>query len=318
MKKISTISSIIFSLFLVFSCDNPAEEVQPEVQDELSRRSELYKSSKVTGLIQIAFKGKGGKGTVEDKYVFASFAAHDSALKSSKRRFSPAKGFFLFTVFKSDFSPERKIMAQVIDVGFGNQDEKKAWFFAEAITDTKCDASEHGSCSDSDHTDGGCSHDDEDSTHDGGCSHDTGTEHDDTGTDTGCDHDDTGTDTGCDHDDTSGAEHDDHDAEGGCDHDDTGDDTGCDHDDTGTDHDSGAGGKPGDKGGKGRQCRVGQYLVAKMHDKGSPGTNDGITWKWFKSLDGFLIENEPGHLCKKEILKGNLTVHMVKIREANH
>ena len=131
MKKISTISSIIFSLFLVFSCDNPAEEVQPEVQDELSRRSELYKSSKVTGLIQIAFKGKGGKGTVEDKYVFASFAAHDSALKSSKRRFSPAKGFFLFTVFKSDFSPERKIMAQVIDVGFGNQDEN--------ISDLGCD-----------------------------------------------------------------------------------------------------------------------------------------------------------------------------------
>jgi hypothetical protein len=53
-------------------------------------------------------------------------------------------------------------------------------------------------------------------------------------------------------------------------------------------------------------------VVAKMHDMGSPGTDDGITWKWFKNLDGFTIESEPKHLCKKVILKGNLAVHIAK------
>ena len=215
-------------------------------------------------------------------------------------------------MFKSDYTPERKIVAKVIDVGFG--DDKKAWVFAEVTSDTKCDTSDHSGCSDSGHTDGGCSHDDEDSTHDEGCSHDTGTEHDDSGTT----HEDTGTDGGCDHDDTetehddTGTVHDDTESEGGCDHDDTETDEGCDHDDTGTDHDEGSGGKPDDKGGKGKQCRVGQSVVIKMHDKGSPGINDGITWKWFENLDGFSIESEPKRLCKKIILNGNLTVHIAK------
>ena len=303
MRKLSFVSSIFFTLLLVFGCENPAEEIQPEVQDELSHRSSWFKASKVTGFVQVEWKGKGGSGTVEDKLVFASFAAHESVLRSSKSRFSPPKGFFFFSVFKSDYTPERKIVAKVIDVGFG--DDKKAWVFAEVTSDSKCDTSDHSGCTDSDHTDGGCSHDDEDSTHDEGCSHDTGTEHDDSGTV----HDDTGADGGCDHDD-SGTVHDDTESEGGCDHDDTETDEGCDHDDTGTDHDEGSGGKPDDKGGKGKQCRVGQYVVIKMHDKGSPGINDGITWKWFENLDEFSVESEPEHLCKKIILKGNLTVHI--------
>lgn len=282
MKKLSFTCTVFLMLFFVFSCENPAEEIQPEVQDELSRNLFSFKASKVTGFVNVEWKGKGGSGTTEDKLVFASFAAHESTVRSSKKRIVPAKGFFTYAVYKSDFSIERKILAKVMDVGFGNEEEKKAWFFAEIISDTKCDSSDGSGCGDSDHEEGGCSHDD-DGTHDEGCSHDD-----------------------------SGEVHDETDTEGGCDHDDTDTDGGCDHDDTGTEHDEGSGGKPDDKGGKGKECRVGQFVVVKMHDKGSPGTNDGITWKWFNNLDGFSIDIEPGHLCKKTILKGNLTVHTAK------
>jgi hypothetical protein len=276
MKKLSFFYSIWISLFLIFSCDNPVTDLQPVLLDEVILETSPIKSSKVTGSVQVAWKGKGGSGMVEDKLVFASFDAHESSY-SSKKGFVPAKGSFNFTVFKTDFSPEREIVAKVMEVGFSSPlDKNCGWFFAEVVSDTKCDASDGSGCSDTDHTDGGCSHDD--STHDGGCSHDTDTEHPDTGTDGGCSHDETETDTG------------------------------CDHDDSGTDHDGGSGGKPDNKGGKGKQCRVGQYVVAKMHDKGTPGINDGITWKWFKNIDGYSIEIEPKHLCQKTILDGNLTV----------
>jgi hypothetical protein len=292
MKKLSSISAVLFMLFFVFSCDDPAEEMQPTIDDELSCRPFFTKPSKVTGFVKVEWKGKGGKENDEQKHVFASFVAHESTIKSARRKFVPPRGFFLFSVYKEDYTLERKIVAKVLDVGFGDPADKKAWLFAEVISDTKCESSDHSGCSDSDHTDGGCSHDD-DGSHDGGCSHDDGgTVHDDSDSGGGCSHDDS-------------------DSEGGCSHDD-GTDEGCDHDDTDSDHDSGSGGKPDDKGGKGKKCRVGQYLVAKMHDKGSPGVNDGITWKWFENLDGFSIESEPKHLCKKEILKGNLTVHIAK------
>jgi hypothetical protein len=286
MKKLSFFFSIWISLFLIFSCDNPVADLQPEMLDELIHKTTPIKASRITGSVQVAWKGKGGSGMVDEKLVFVTFDALESISHSSKNEFVPAKGSFTFSVFKHDYTPEREIVAKVLDVGFSSPlDKKCGWFFAKVISDTKCDSSDDSGCSDSNHTDGGCSHDD-DSTHDGGC------DHDDTGTDTGCDHDDTGTDTGCDHDDT-------------------GTDTGCDHDDTGTDHDGGSGGKPDDKGGKGKLCRVGQIVVAKMHDKGTPGINDGITWKWFESLgEDFPIDIEPKHLCQKTILEGNLTVQI--------
>jgi hypothetical protein len=290
---------------------------------ELGDNASMFKASKVTGSVRVAWKGKGGNTPAENKLVFASFEAQESVFHASKNKYSPPKGSFLFSVFKDDYTPEREITASVIDVGF-DKEAKKAWFFAEVISDTKCDASDHSGCSDTDHTEGGCSHDD--STHDGGCSHDTGTDSADHDSGGGCSHDDTGSTDhdsggGCSHDDTGSTDHDsgggcshddtgstDHDSGGGCSHDDTDSATGCDHDDGS--HDTGSGGKPDDKGGKGKQCRVGQYVVAKMHDKGSPGTNDGITWKWFINLDGFTIDGEPKNLCKKEILDGNLTVHI--------
>lgn len=280
MKKLSFISSIFISIFLVFGCDNSAEEILPEIQDELSISPKSQKPLKVTGDVQVAWKGKGGSGMVEEKLVFVSFDAQESVTSPSKKEPVSAKGYFFFSVLKSDNTVERNIEAKVLEVGFGHHpDGPKAWIFAEVTSDSKCGASDHSGCDGSDHTDGGCS-DDDDGTHDGGCTHDTGSIHDDTGTDGGCDHDDTETDSG------------------------------CDHDDTDTDHDEGSGGKPDDNGGKGKQCRVGQHVVAKMHDKGSPGISNGITWKWFDNLDGFSIESEPKSLCKKTILAGNLTVHI--------
>ena len=287
MRKLSFISSIFISLFLVFGCENPAEEVQQDFQNELSGGPNSDQASKITGSVQVEWKGKGGSGMVVEKLVLVNFDAHEAV--GSKL----AKGSFTFSVWKSENELEREIVAKVMDVGFGNSAEKKGWFFAEVISDTKCDSEGHtggDGCSDSgNHEEGdGCSdsgdHEDGDTTHDGGCSHD------DTGT----------VEESC--------------GGGGTDMGGEGED-GTMHDDTGTEHEEGMGGKPDDKGGKGKQCRVGQYVVVKTHDKGSPGTNDGITWKWFDSLDGFSIESEPQKLCKKTILAGNLVVHIAKTKK---
>jgi hypothetical protein len=137
---------------------------------------------------------------------------------------------------------------------------------------------------------GGDSHDD------GGCSHDDG------GTDDGgCSHDDGGTD------------------DGGCSHDDGGtDDGGCSHDDGGTDDGGCSGG--GGTGGhgayhvSGQDPRVGQIIVGKLHDGGTPAVDlDGITWKWFHPENPNLPSIDDiaawPHLCKKTIIGGNLKIH---------
>ena len=123
---------------------------------------------------------------------------------------------------------------------------------------------------------------------------------------------------GCDgHDDGT---HDD----GGCSdgtHDDgTHDDGGCSdgtHDD-GTHDDGGCSGGGGDTthggaGISGKDPRVGQIVVVKVHDLGTPATNgDGIGWKWL--APGTLVDLgvEPKCMCKKEIVGGNLVVHPSK------
>lgn len=100
--------------------------------------------------------------------------------------------------------------------------------------------------------------------------------------------------------------------DGGCSHDDTGDDEGCsDHETGDNSHDGGHGsGNPL----SGKNCRVGQLIVVKVHDGGTPGFNlDGLTWKWFDPNADFVpsIENidDWPHLCKKTILEGNIVVH---------
>jgi hypothetical protein len=59
---------------------------------------------------------------------------------------------------------------------------------------------------------------------------------------------------------------------------------------------------------------VGQLIVVKIHDVASPGSaGDGITWKWFPGDSGLSPQISEAatwpHLCKKEIVEGNLTVH---------
>lgn len=111
----------------------------------------------------------------------------------------------------------------------------------------------------------------------------------------------------------------------GCTGHDSGHDSGCSGDD-GETHDEGCegsggqGGQGGNGGGgaNGKSCRLGQVLVVKVHDVGTPGINgDGITWKWFDPLDERVVDNKLEsipvdswpHLCKKTILEGNLVVH---------
>lgn len=107
-----------------------------------------------------------------------------------------------------------------------------------------------------------------------------------------------------------------------CDHDDPGDT--CDDSDDGTDHggshdegclggDEGHGGSNGSV--SGQNCRIGQILAVKVHDVATPATNgDGITWKWFNPAGNATPQNTLNvtdwpHLCRKEILGGNLVVH---------
>lgn len=81
------------------------------------------------------------------------------------------------------------------------------------------------------------------------------------------------------------------------------------HDDS--DHGGGCG---SDDSAQGNQSRVGQTLGVKVFDGGSPGTNgDTIGWKWFSannpntpSLDNGAWEE----MCLKEIIAGNLVVHL--------
>lgn len=107
---------------------------------------------------------------------------------------------------------------------------------------------------------------------------------------------------------------------------------GCDGHDGGDGSDGGCSGGGGHSGGgsvPGKESRVGQVVVVKVHDRSSPGDpadedtpGDGITWKWYL-LDSWawktaeeqgepllgVIEEWP-HLCKKEIIGGNVVVHM--------
>lgn len=187
-------------------------------------------------------------------------------------------GTFIFSVLKSDSTIHRVI---TIDLDWVYVDEisNKAWFKGVVISDTKgCGGNGHG-----DHADG-C----EDS---GGCSGNESGEHSE-----GCTGHDSGHDSGCSGDD--GETHTD----------------GC----GGSGGMGSEGGMGGDGGMRvnGKNCRIGQVMLVKVHDVGTPGTNgDGITWKWFDhddpnvtNLNSSNVGSWP-HLCKKTILNGNLVVH---------
>jgi len=185
------------------------------------------------------------------------------------------KGEIIYQVTKPDLTPHREIRATITGL---KVIEKKAWFIGVVISDTKgCSGDGSGghdsNCSASVNS-GGCG--DESDGHDGGCS--------DGGTDEGgCS--DGGTD------------------EGGC-------------TDGGMGEEGGGSGSPGGDMGNplsGKNCRLGQIIAVKVHDVGTPGINDGLTWKWFNPNAEFVptIDNtiDWPHLCKKTIIAGNITVH---------
>jgi len=307
MKTIKTIVAIIFAVFVTTGCekDPPGfnmglsdgiNELNPYLTGELKARG--LSAPKATGSVEFIWKGgeKGGEmgNKPENLLAFFEFVAQEPTATQ------PAKGEIIYTVTKMDTTLHREIRAEVFDVLVDNVGNK-AWFIGRVVSDTKgCGGNGSGGhetgCSDSGHTDeGGCG---DDTSHDGGCSHDE--------TDEG----------GC-GDDTT------HD-EGGCGDDTTHDEGGCSGDTSDEGHTGGMGGEPGgsgapggaDKGNplSGKNCRIGQLIVVKVHDVSTPGADgDGLTWKWF-SPDGSFVpatDNIPywPHLCKKTIIAGNLVIH---------
>ena len=90
------------------------------------------------------------------------------------------------------------------------------------------------------------------------------------------------------------------------------DDVGHDESCSGEDHEGGPGGSTQISG---KNCRMGQIIAVRLQDGGTPGTNgDDIAWKWFSALDASVPNIQSPdtwpHLCTKEILSGNLAVHV--------
>jgi hypothetical protein len=307
-------------------------------------------TTKATGLVEIIWP-KSLKQEVpegEEKLAFVELTAFPATADN------PVRGSFTFRVLNLDSTLHREIVAELTGVVVDPDVRKSWYVGTVVSDERICSGGCGGHDDGGTHDDGGCSHDDggtddggcshdDGGTDDGGCSHDDGgtddgSTHDDGGCsgggsdggmggpggdtggpggdshdDGGCSHDDGGTDDGgCSHDD-GGTD------DGGCSHDDGGtDDGGCSHDDGSTDDGGCSGG--GSSGGhgqyhvSGKDPRVGQIIVGKLHDGGTPGVdNDGITWKWFHPDNPNLpsIENTADwpHLCKKWIIGGNLTIH---------
>lgn len=110
----------------------------------------------------------------------------------------------------------------------------------------------------------------------------------------------------------SGEEHEDEGTDGG--NHTGGNSSGVNH--TDEEHTDGGSGEEGNSGGThGNQSRVDQIVAVSVYDGGSPGTNgDIIHWRWFggnnpniPAIDG---QSGWGNLCDKEIVGGNLVVHV--------
>jgi hypothetical protein len=245
------------------------------------------KIKKATGSVEIVWKG-GQKGSdmgnkPENLRAFFDFNAHEG-----NDEIAP-KGEIVYTVTDDFLTPHRTITATIEDVRIILDDVKgkMGWFIASVNYDSKGCSGGSGQgghepgCSGEDHTDGGCG---DDTEHDGGCSHDTG--------------------------DTGGTDHTD---EGGCTDGHT-DGESCSGSDS--NEEEGHPGTPGsdDKGNplSGKNCRVGQKIVVKVRDLATSGIyGDHITWKWFAPESAPSITDvEPQHLCKKDIIGGNITIHL--------
>jgi len=264
---------LLFCLLCFVNCDRISETMQ-----SIDEPAELYLSKPgkpqiATGTVEILWKGGGKQQQPEAKMAFAEFNAH------AEFEHKPARGEFIFRVLNSDSTLHREVVVMVEHV-YVDTPHDKAWFTGEVISDNRgCTGNGNGG-------------------HDSGCSGSSGC---------GGNHSGGGTSGG-----------------GGCSGHDGGHDDGCSGDDGG-DHSTGCSGNgsngghggSGGQGGQGSKCRVGQILAAKVHDVGTPGANgDGITWKWFDSDDPAVpippdansINSWP-HLCKKNIIGGNLSLH---------
>ncbi len=287
-----------FSYFLAIclilistACDKeqiiPGTGITDDLYGPDIRKSAKVNPNKVTGSVELFWKG-GDKGSnkgnkPEELLTFLEIVAIEGTDTKDP------KGEILYRVLEPDFSIHREIRAEVLDLKIDIVDsKKKGWVVARVISDSKgCAGDGH-----SGHDDGCGGSTDDHSGHDGGCSHDDSDDHTDDG---GCS--------------------DDHTDDGGCSDDHT-DDGGCSGSDSGPDTHGGTPGG-GDKGNplSGKNCRIGQIIALKTHDGGSPGmSRDGITWKWFDPEASFVpgIANISGwpHLCKKEIIGGNIVVHI--------
>jgi len=302
-------AAAIAGLLLAGGCavDQSAGVTEPRGLSLAASASPVTNVPKVTGSIEIVSMGGKGEGAPEAEIrAFAEFEGFEMPAGMEPR------GSFFFRVYR--VTPEglvlhREIEAAATDVVI-DPVSHKAWMTAEVIADNKqcmsgggCDGEDGGS-------DGGCTDCGGETGHDGGCSGSDGETHEDGGCGGGsggtggmdsgigdmgggCAVTDgtTTTDDGC-----SGGE----DTSGGCS---GGDDTS---------HDGVCAGRDSHVSGSG--SRLGQILVVKMHDLGTPGTNgDGITWKWFATEDQAVATingGEPKGLCKKTITGGNLLIHL--------
>ena len=282
----------------------------------------------------------------EEKLAFVQLEAFPAADQ-------PVRGSFTFRVLNLDSTLHREIVAELTGV-IVDPVVRKAWYVGTVVSDEKIcsggcgghdggEGGEGGGCDDGTHDDGGCSGHDTGTGDEGGCSgHDTGTtEEGSTHEEGGCSggggdtggmggdmgggdmgggdmgggdmgggcSDGTHDDGGC----TDGGTHDD----GGCTDGGTHDDGGCSGGDSHDDGGCSGGGSSGGHGEyhvSGKDPRVGQIIVGKMHDGGTPGVDlDGITWKWFHPENPNLPSIDDiaawPHLCKKTIIGGNLKIH---------
>jgi len=277
MKTFKSTLLIFLLVFGIISCDDDLITTDYDlanimVNPELLTMPQKAKMKKATGSVEIIWKG-GKKGSDMGNQPENLRAFFDFNANEDNK--NTGKGEVVFRVTAQDLTIHREIRANVLDVNFDI--ENRSWFVARVISDSKgCNGGPGGEGHES-----GCSGED-----DGGCGDDT--EHD-----------------------------------GGCTDEHTTDEGGC--ADTHTDEESCSGSDAGAEGGKpevtgsegkgnplsGKNCRIGQLIIVKVHDKATPGAaGDGLTWKWFAPEYDYNISLEPTSLCKKTIIGGNLVVHL--------
>jgi len=289
------LANLFFGALIIAGCNDEiigplSSDAAFQVDTEMSKAK---KENKITGDIQFIWtnnkSAENGKKP-EDLLAFTSITAHESKFQNLDRN------NFTYTILNADSTLHRQIVVAINGVYF---EGLKGYVTGIVVTDTKgCAGGSTGGHSE------GCGGEADD--HDGGCSHDADTTEPSEG---GCSDDHTDTEGGCSDDHT--------DTEGGCtdDHTDTGD--GCSgSSESGQPGGSGESGQQGGNGNplSGKNCRIGQIIALKVHDAATPGAaGDGITWKWFSPTGSFVPTvsntNEWPHLCKKNIIGGNLVVH---------